>query len=86
MQPDGPAKREGPKAKAKPTGLPSSAKPVSPGLTKPGLVIPVFTQTGFNETGSVTIAVETGSVTDFRFGLRPPCYIYDLFVIVVSTL
>ena len=62
------------------TGLASSpkpvstcGKPVSPGLTKPVLVKTVFTQNGFNETGLVAIGLETGSVTDFRLGLRPPC-------------
>ena len=61
------------------TGMASSlkpistcGKPVSPGLTKPALVKPAFTQTGFDETGLVAIGFETGSVTDFRFGLRIP--------------
>ena len=32
----------------------------------------------FNETGFVTIGVKTGSVTDFRFGLRSPCLLISL--------
>ena len=32
----------------------------------------------FNETGLVAIDVKTGSVTDFRFGLRPPCEKYEI--------